>query len=178
MEKANKTILLRILTVVFFIFFSALSLTSIFCQSITEGFRARKMDGETIKWELEADSARLEENLKTLKGVKVKFYNKDKKPFTIAADNGVVKENVPSDNKTLKRDEIYLEKNVQVTGYLNSTIKCDSLSWDSVSEIMHSQDGVEIEGEKWNIKGEGIEFSPHGDIITIKKDVTMEIAEQ
>jgi hypothetical protein len=40
---------------------------------------------------------------------------------------------------------------------------------------MHTQDKVEIEGEKWLIKGEGIEFSPSGDIMTIKKDVTMEI---
>ncbi len=129
------------------------------------------MDGEIIKWELEADSAQFDENVKTLKGVKVKFYPKDKNSFTIKADDGVVKENVSAE----KRDEIYLKNNVQVIGYLNSNIKCDSLSWDSISETMHTQDKVEIEAEKWNIKGEGIEFAPSGDIMTIKKDVTMRI---
>lgn len=182
MEKINRITQLKIYKVILLILLCVFGLTSIFCQSVTEGFRARKMDGEIIKWELEADSARFEENLKTLKGVKVKFYNKDKEPFTIKADDGVVKENVfwdaPLSNKASKRDEIYLEKNVQVIGYLNSTIKCNSLLWDSISEIMHSKDKVEIEGEKWNIKGEGIEFSPSGDIITIKKDVTMEIVEK
>ncbi|MBU0534058.1 MAG: LPS export ABC transporter periplasmic protein LptC [Candidatus Omnitrophica bacterium] len=137
------------------------------------------MDGEIIKWELEADSAQFDENAKTLKGVKVKFYPQDKDPFTIKADDGVVKENVLVENLTVgeaeKKDEIYLKNNVQIIGYLNSNIKCDSLSWDSISETMHTQDKVEIEAEKWNINGEGIEFSPSGDIMTINKDVTMQI---
>ncbi len=179
----NRITRFKIHRVIFFIILCAISLTSIFCQSVTEGFRARKMDGEIIKWELEADSARFEENFKMLKGVEIKFYPKGKEPFTIKAEDGTVKENVlwdvPTTNNTSKRDEIYLENNVQVIGYLNSTIKCHSLSWDSISEIMHSQDEVKIEGEKWNIKGEGIEFSSSGgDIIAIKKDVTMEIVEQ
>ncbi|MBU1766986.1 MAG: LPS export ABC transporter periplasmic protein LptC, partial [Candidatus Omnitrophica bacterium] len=99
--------------------------------------------------------------------------------FTIKADDGVVKENVLVENLTVgeaeKKDEIYLKNNVQIIGYLNSNIKCDSLSWDSISETMHTQDKVEIEAEKWNINGEGIEFSPSGDIMTINKDVTMQI---
>ena len=137
------------------------------------------MDGKIIKWELEADSAQFDENSKTLKGVKVKFYPKDKDSFTIKADDGVVKENVLVDNLTVgeaeKRDEIYLKNNVQIIGYLGSNIKCDNLSWDSISETMHTQDKVEIEAEKWNINGEGIEFAPSGDIMIIKKDVTMRI---
>jgi len=163
--------------------FLPLCLTGLSAQSVTEGFSARKMEGQIVKWELEADSARFEENLKTLKGVKVKFYPEDKVPFTIKADDGLVKENIPLTNATInetvsKKDEIYLQNNVQVIGYLNSTIKCDNLSWDSISEIMRSQDKVEIEAEKWNIKGKGMEFSPSGDTITIKKDVTMEIIGQ
>ncbi|MBU1631495.1 MAG: hypothetical protein KKH49_06830 [Candidatus Omnitrophica bacterium] len=71
------------------------------------------MDGEIIKWELEADSAQFDENAKTLKGVKVKFYPQDKDPFTIKADDGVVKENVLVENLTVgeaeKKDEIYLK---------------------------------------------------------------------
>lgn len=167
--------------------FVALCLSSLFAQSVTEGFRARKMEGEILKWELEADSAKFGENLKTLKGVRVEFYPKDKDPFTIKADDGLVKESVPilnstADpdeniilNKTGKKDEIHFKNNVQVIGYLKSTIKCDSLSWDSISEIMHTQDKVEVRGEKWLIKGKGIEFTPSGDVMTIKKDVTMEI---
>ena len=154
----------------------------IFAQSVTKGFRAKKMEGEIVKWELEADSALFDENSKTLKGVKLKLYPEGKDPFIIKADDGLVKENVPETNPTVngvkKKDEIYLKNNVQIIGYLNSNIKCDSLSWDSISEIMHTQDKVEIEGEKWNIKGEGIEFSPSGDIMFIKKDVTMEIIGQ
>lgn len=134
------------------------------------------MEGETIKWELEADSAIFDENLKTLKGVKVKFYPDDKDPFIIKAENGVVKENIPVLDSTVnKKDEIYLKNDVQVIGYLKSNIKCESLSWDSISEVMHTQDKVEVEAEKWIIKGEGIEFTPSGDIMTINKDVTMEI---
>jgi LPS export ABC transporter protein LptC len=139
------------------------------------------MEGEIVKWELEADSARFDENLKTLKGVKVKFYPTNKDPFMIKADDGLVKENVPLENSTANktsRDEIYLENNVQVIGYLNSNIKCDNLLWDSISEVMRSEDKVTIEGEKWNIKGKGIEFAPSGDTITIKNDVTMEIIGQ
>lgn len=137
------------------------------------------MEGKIIKWELEADSARLEENLKILQGVKIKFYPKDKDPFLIKAEEGWVKENDPADSGITPgvsgKDEIYLKKNVEVNGFLKSDIKCDSLSWDSTSEVMHTQDKVEIEGEKWHIKGEGIEFDPSGDVMTIKKDVTMEI---
>jgi LPS export ABC transporter protein LptC len=134
---------------------------------MTEGFRLKKMEGKTAKWELEADSARFEEGLKTLQGVKVKFYPKNKDSFTIKAEEGLVKEN--------DKDEIYLQNNVEIKGYLKSDVKCESLSWDSVSEIMHTPDKVQIEGEKWNIKGEGMEFNPNGDIINISKNVTMEI---
>jgi LPS export ABC transporter protein LptC len=136
------------------------------------------MEGKTVKWELEANSARFDENLRTFEKLKMKFYPENKRPFTIEADNGIVKENVPLENATankVAKDEIYLKNNVLIIGYVDSTIKCDSLLWDSASEIMRSEDKVEIEGGKWNIKGEGIEFSPDGDIITIKKDVAMEI---
>ena len=138
-----------------------------FAQSVTEEFRLKKMEGKIIKWELEADSARFDENLKTLQGVKVKFYPKDKDPFIIKAEEGWVKEN--------DKDEIYLKKNVQIIGYLKSDVKCESLSWDYISEVMYTQDKVEIEGKKWHIKGKGIEFTPSGDVMTIKKDVAMEI---
>jgi len=186
MEKPDKTHI-----AIFCIFIFVFGLTSIFCQSVTEGFKAKKMEGKIVKWELEADSARFDENLKTLKGVKVKFYPGNREPFTIKADDGLIKENVPVinsassekkparfDAKQAGGDEIYMENNVQVIGYLNSTIKCNSLLWDSVSEIIRNEDNVEIEAERWNIKGIGIEFSPSGDIITIKKDVTMKFIGQ
>ncbi len=116
---------------------------------------------------------------KNTQGVKVKFYPKDKDPFTIKAEEGWVKENdTANQNSAGGKDEIYLKKNVQVTGYLKSDVKCESLSWDSISEVMYTQDKVEIEGEKWHIKGEGTEFDPSGDVMTIKKDVTMEIKEK
>ncbi len=137
------------------------------------------MEGEVIKWKIEADWARFEENQKILKGVKVQFYPEDKDSFTIKADDGLVKENVSLDNPTInatgKKDEIYLENNVQIIGYLDANIKCESLLWDSVSETMRSQDKVEVESEKWLIKGKGIEFAPSGDILFIKNDVTMRI---
>jgi hypothetical protein len=40
---------------------------------------------------------------------------------------------------------------------------------------MHTEDKVEIYGKNWLITGRGIEFSSVGDIITVKKDVTMQI---
>ena len=136
------------------------------------------MEGKIIKWELSAKSARIDENLKTLKEIKIKFYPKNKDPFTINADEGWVKENATDTGIVAsKKDEIYLKNNVQIIGYLKSNVRCESLSWDSISEIMHTEDKVEIEGKKWLIKGEGIEFSPSGDIITINKNVTMEINE-
>lgn len=154
----------------------------VFAQSVTEGFKAKKMEGEIVKWEIEADSAIFNDNSKTLRAIKVKFYPEGKEPFTVKADNGLVKENIPVGDsladKASKKDEIYLENNVQIIGYSNSIIKCRNLSWDSVSEIMRSEDDIEIEGEKWFIQGTGIEFSPSGDVITIKKDVTMEIIGQ
>jgi hypothetical protein len=162
-------------------YFVPLCLTLLFAQSVTEGFRAKKMKGEIVKWELEADSAQFDENSKTLKGVKVKFYPEGKDPFTIKADDGLVRENVPATDPTVngagKKDEIYLENNVRVIGYLNSTIKCDNLSWDSITEIMRTEDKVEVEAEKWVIRGKGIEFDPLEDIMFFKKDVTMQIIE-
>ena len=157
-------------------YFVPLCLTFLFAQSVTEGFRAKKMEGEIIKWELEADSASFEENSKKLKGVKVKFYPSDKAPFIIKAADGLVKENIPvSDSTTGKKDEIYLENNVQVIGYLNSNIRCETLLWDSISEVMSTQEKVEVEAENWLIKGQGMEFIPSREIMTIKKNVTMEI---
>jgi hypothetical protein len=75
------------------------------------------MDGTTIIWEIEADSARFDENIKTLQGVEVKFYPKDRNPFIIKAEEGWVKENdTITDPTEKKKDEIYLKKNVQVIG--------------------------------------------------------------
>lgn len=148
----------------------------VFAQSIMEGFRLKKMEGINVKWELEADSARFEDDFKKLKGIKVKFYPDDKDPFTIKAEDGLVKENIPiSDSAEDKKDEIYLENNVRVIGYLSSEIRCKTLNWDSASEIMHTQDKIEIEAEKWHIRGEDAEIFPSKDTITINKNVTMEI---
>lgn len=162
----NKIVISRKKTALGLCVFVPLCLTLLFAQSKTEGFRLKSMEGTNINWELESDLVNFQEDLKTLEGVKVTFYPKKRDPFTITADEGWVKEN--------EKDEIFLENNVKVKGYLNSDIKCENLEWDSVSEAMHTSEKVEIEGEKWLITGEGMEFAPDGDIININKNVTMQ----
>lgn len=44
-------------------------------------------------------------------------------------------------------------------------------------EEIYLKEKVIIEREKWRIKGEKMEFGADGDVITIKKNVTMEIKE-
>lgn len=139
----------------------------VFGQSMTEGFKLRRMEGERVRWEVRSDVAYFKENLKTLEGIELRFYPKNKDSFTVEAVEGWLKEN--------DKDEIFLNKNVRVKGYLKADVKCENLLWDSASEVMHTSDRVEIEGGKWHIRGEGLEFSPEGDVITIEKNVTMEI---
>lgn len=142
----------------------------IFAQGMTEGFILKKMEGEKVRWEVEADLARFLENSNELEGIKFKFYPRNKEPFLIEADKGRVKEN--------GRDEIYLKKNVQIKGYLRANVRCEDLYWDSDSGLMRTSKRVEIVGEKWQIKGEGMKFSLDGDVITIEKNVSMEINEK
>ena len=136
---------------------------------MSEGFRLKKMQGKTTEWDMEADRVNITEDIKKLWGVKVIFYPRGKSPFTVKADEGWVKED--------DKDEIYLDKNVLIKGHLNSDVKCENLSWDSVSETMHTQSEVEITGEKWDIKGTGMEISPSGDTVTIAKNVKMELTQ-
>ena len=86
--------------------------SSLLAQGSMEKFTLKKMDGEQIQWKLEADSAEFLEHRKVLKGINVNFYSKKRDPFSIEAEQGHVE---GSEN-----EEIYLEGNVRLKGYLNA----------------------------------------------------------
>ena len=138
----------------------------ILAQDIMENFTVQRMDGEKLKWDLQAKIAKFKGKQTELEGVRLKFYPEDKAPFTVEAEKGCVGKN---------REEIYLEKNVLIKGYSGTDLRTEDLSWDSTSEVFLTSKNVTVKGKKWIINGEGMRFDPEQDLLIINNGVEMKI---
>jgi len=120
---------------------------------------AAKMSMETIQlvedkdgrrtWELEAKSIRQyeEQNVMMLEGVKLTFYAKEGRSFVVTGNTG--KFHQDSKNMELAGDVVMVSND----GY---RLKTNSVAYDHSQKRVATSDPVEIEGDQFQLKGQGM----------------------
>jgi len=119
-------------------------------------------DSGEKNWEMKGKSAELEDNDVNIDEISALSFEQDQ----------VLKLKAKEGRFNRKENTVHLSGNVVLKATDGTTLKTDSLDWNTETRNASTDEAVNIKKADFEVTGKGAEFDPENKIVEVKKDVT------